>query len=443
MANKRALIVDDSTTAQYRLKKMLRDYPLEIDVADSGEAALRYLAHNVPAVIFMDHSMPGMDGLRALQIIKSHPETAIIPVIMYTAQSGALYTGQARALGALDVVSKDSINATELSKVMNAIHIYTSNSAEYKATQDTNKQPAPTHTIELDKDGTDQTRNLELRLNHLEYTMDDSRRFITARLLKELQGLRQSLGQEFTNLMQHQSAAESPKIPPSKKMIITSLSILLLFLIIVIYLVFINGKLNQTTQYQAELNQQLQTITSQAAAKATAPANLLEDDIIQPDYFEDLLWTFNQNNLLQFQQNTLDTKPILRLNELLHRISSKGFTGELRISLNIGNFCIAYDSVGAAQLAKTGTTLSDCILSSELYRLERVAEEYSQKTKLILDHFIQDQSQIQLNIVTREGTIPYPYRLPTTSADDWNRVAQQNNAVLVEWVPAQEPITEK
>ena len=55
MTIKRALIVDDSTTAQYRLKKMLRRYPLDIDIVDSGEAALRYLARHAPAVIFMDH----------------------------------------------------------------------------------------------------------------------------------------------------------------------------------------------------------------------------------------------------------------------------------------------------------------------------------------------------------------------------------------------------
>src|SRR5258705_13933460 len=108
MPSKSALIVDDSTTAQYRLKKMLRPFNLHIDVVDSGEAALRYLATNEPNVIFMDHLMPGMDGFRALQIIKSHPETAMIPVIMYTSKSGDVYTGQARALGALDVVTKDT-----------------------------------------------------------------------------------------------------------------------------------------------------------------------------------------------------------------------------------------------------------------------------------------------------------------------------------------------
>jgi CheY-like chemotaxis protein len=62
MPNKRALIVDDSSTAQYRLKKLLRGYNLDIDTADSGEAALRYLAHQSADVIFMDHLMPGMDG---------------------------------------------------------------------------------------------------------------------------------------------------------------------------------------------------------------------------------------------------------------------------------------------------------------------------------------------------------------------------------------------
>ena len=42
--------------------------------------------------------MPGIDGSRALQIIKSNPDTAMIPVIMYTSKSGDVYTGQARAL---------------------------------------------------------------------------------------------------------------------------------------------------------------------------------------------------------------------------------------------------------------------------------------------------------------------------------------------------------
>ena len=88
MANHRALIVDDSKTAQHRLKRMLNKYDLDIDMSNSAEEALGYLTHTMPSVIFMDHHMEGMDGLEALKIIKANPSTAVIPVIMYTSQSG-------------------------------------------------------------------------------------------------------------------------------------------------------------------------------------------------------------------------------------------------------------------------------------------------------------------------------------------------------------------
>ena len=221
MASKRALIVDDSTTAQYRLKKMLRAYPLDIDIVDSGEAALRYLAHHSPDVIFMDHLMPGMDGFRALQIIKSHPETAMIPVIMYTSKSGDVYTGQARALGALDVVSKDSINATDLSRVMETIHIYPlPKSANHNSTSEVESPEliAAANKVSLvsgselerrapNQAAMEQARNIELRLSHMEHSLEDNRRFITSRVSRELQGLRQALREELGTILQQQPPA--------------------------------------------------------------------------------------------------------------------------------------------------------------------------------------------------------------------------------------------
>ena len=54
----------------------------------------------------MDHLMPGMDGFQAIQAIKGNPDTATIPVVMYTSQEGELYVSQARALGAVGVLPK-------------------------------------------------------------------------------------------------------------------------------------------------------------------------------------------------------------------------------------------------------------------------------------------------------------------------------------------------
>ena len=106
MSAKRALIVDDSRTARTILTRILQRYDLQVDGAASVEEAFEYLAAEQPDVIFMDHLMPGMDGFQALSAIKNDPRTAAIPVMMYTSQEGEVYLNQARALGALGVLTK-------------------------------------------------------------------------------------------------------------------------------------------------------------------------------------------------------------------------------------------------------------------------------------------------------------------------------------------------
>jgi CheY-like chemotaxis protein len=122
MAAKRALIVDDSKSARLFLARALEKYDIDVDSAESAEAAIDYLSSNRPDVIFMDHLMPGMDGLQAVQAIKNDPSTATIPIMMYTSQEGELYLGQARALGAVGVLPKQ-IKPTDVSKVLYQLHL--------------------------------------------------------------------------------------------------------------------------------------------------------------------------------------------------------------------------------------------------------------------------------------------------------------------------------
>ncbi|MET0279999.1 MAG: response regulator [Steroidobacteraceae bacterium] len=104
--SKRALVVDDSKSSRTFLARALAEQSVEVDAAETAEAAIDLLARSQPDVIFMDHLMPGMDGFQAMQAIKSNPRTAQIPILMYTSQEGELYLGQARALGAAGVLSK-------------------------------------------------------------------------------------------------------------------------------------------------------------------------------------------------------------------------------------------------------------------------------------------------------------------------------------------------
>ncbi len=101
---------------------MLERYDIDVDNAESAEQALEYLGHHQPDVIFMDHQMPGMDGLQAVRTIKNNPRTATIPIMMYTSQEGELYVSQARALGAVGVLPKQ-IKPADVSKVLYQLHL--------------------------------------------------------------------------------------------------------------------------------------------------------------------------------------------------------------------------------------------------------------------------------------------------------------------------------
>ena len=122
MGAKRALIVDDSKSARLFLARVLEKYDIDVDSAESAEAAIEYLSSNCPDVIFMDHLMTGMDGLQAVRAIKNDPRTATIPIMMYTSQEGEVYLGQARALGALGVLPKQ-IKPADVSKVLYQLHL--------------------------------------------------------------------------------------------------------------------------------------------------------------------------------------------------------------------------------------------------------------------------------------------------------------------------------
>ncbi|MFT5453449.1 MAG: CheY-like chemotaxis protein [Enterobacterales bacterium] len=103
---KNALIVDDSRLACKIMANMLETLNIDSVSVYSAEEALVYLKHTLPDILFLDHSMPGLSGLEMIKLLKNNPHTATVPVMMYTAKEGEVYVGQARALGAVDVLPK-------------------------------------------------------------------------------------------------------------------------------------------------------------------------------------------------------------------------------------------------------------------------------------------------------------------------------------------------
>jgi CheY-like chemotaxis protein len=107
MTIKSALLVDDSKVARFALSKLLEKLNLKVDMVGSGEEALSFLNSNPnPDVIFMDHLMPGMNGVDATKAIKMNPDTSEIPVIMCTSKKSDEFTEDAITYGIYGVLTK-------------------------------------------------------------------------------------------------------------------------------------------------------------------------------------------------------------------------------------------------------------------------------------------------------------------------------------------------
>src|SRR5258708_36466762 len=77
MPVRKVLVVDDEDSTRAAVRFMLEDAGYEVSEAPNGIVALDLLhAATEPMVVLLDLMMPGMSGLRLLQIVGSEPELA-------------------------------------------------------------------------------------------------------------------------------------------------------------------------------------------------------------------------------------------------------------------------------------------------------------------------------------------------------------------------------
>lgn len=199
MPTKTALIVDDSKTAQFKLKRILQAYDLRIDLAYSAEDALSYLSYRIPDIIFMDHSMRGMNGLEAVKIIKANRATATIPVAMYTDESGDDYVERAREAGAIDVLSKAVMTENDIDRTVKSIGATPKSYQSPPVLHD--EVDAESHPSQHASDSLFQVRDqvaksLEIHQGHVRREIQDNTRVMTGRFMRELREIKEQITRE-------------------------------------------------------------------------------------------------------------------------------------------------------------------------------------------------------------------------------------------------------
>ena len=83
------LVVDDNRTNRLVFKKLLQRIKVQIDEADSGQACLDMCCQKEYDIIFLDHMMPGMDGIETREKMRENTRCPNIntPVIALTANA--------------------------------------------------------------------------------------------------------------------------------------------------------------------------------------------------------------------------------------------------------------------------------------------------------------------------------------------------------------------
>ena len=85
MADELILIVEDNDKNLKLARDVLRYAGFRTIEATDGETGVRLASEHGPALILMDIQLPGIDGITALERIRSDAKTAAIPAVALTA----------------------------------------------------------------------------------------------------------------------------------------------------------------------------------------------------------------------------------------------------------------------------------------------------------------------------------------------------------------------
>lgn len=415
---------------------MLADHELRVETAESAEAALEFLTAHRPDVIFMDHMMPGMDGFQAVKAIKENPATATIPVMMYTSQSGELYVGQARALGAVGVLPKQ-IKPVEVREVLRSLHLLPGDAP-----------PLPARRAS-DVPGLSSLESVNAPAD-----WSDLHRWLQEMLADHNRALRVDLETTVSRVLGERlpPAGAPPGTPagvpfwPSGALIAT---------LAVVAATFVWLHLDSEAKWRAVTRQNLGLLSelnalrandvveasSAAARPARTEAAALAGDTASgtaagsSSVAAALEWSVNQGASYPPDALPFDDVRLGKLTGLLDRLRALDFRGTVRLEGHVGDFCMRRASDGAWVIAADDLPVARC---------ERVgmpadeARTESGRQSVAFANYLAELAvtggpiRVEVEPVgNSRPMVSYPLVTDGMTAGEWNLIARQNHRVEV------------
>lgn len=429
---KRALIVDDSRSARVILGRMLEGYGLLVDSSESAEQGLEYLRQARPDVIFMDHLMPGMDGFQAVQAIKGNPDTATIPVVMYTSQEGDLYLSQARALGAVGVLPK-TVKQADVSKVLYQLRLLPERREGRVAAA--NDDVGPTVTIEAPRRphaGELETAVRAAMAPMFQEHAAETRRFIVASF--------EHIARRLTSESKQPAAApETPAIaeipppvaPPPRSpwtALAAGLALVLTLVLTVLYVRMLEST-REVLQTNARLSSIIEEQQSQLTALRNAPARVANIPAVGPNVASPI-----PPEPVPYGEPPLAGTRLERLRDLIAELKAEGFKGKIHVNTYAGDFCLTGNGFEGYVVAAADLLFKRCdIVGNPFEENMTAAQRQSVGFANLLSSLRGPDSDflsVDVHYLGRSNVTSYPNpNQDKLTAGEWNKIASINNRV--------------
>jgi CheY-like chemotaxis protein len=445
MARKRALVVDDSKSARVILSRMLEKYDIEVDMAESAEQAIEYLKHNRPDAIFMDHLMPGMDGLQAVKAIKGNPQTAMIPIMMYTSQEGELYVGQARALGAMGVLPKQ-VRPVDVSKVLYELHLLPDRRdmteaalapVELEGGTPIERAPAAVAASRA-APAVDWGRRLESAVKDQAV---DLRRFIVASLdsfaSRIVSDLRDSVPAPAMQVSPPPARAARPAWPWAAAVAaacVIAVSFAACWLLAREDLAKSRAQVAGLTSANAELQRARLELSGTVKDLTAALESASAGGVPGAPGGAGLSAMASRVEAVPYGEIPFDRGRLDALRDLLTKLEAQGFHGVVKITSLAGLFCLSGNATDGFAPAGVSLLASKCDVVGNPFE---EALSGQQRQSLAFANLIAGVRQRTAGAITvaienagsGRPNMPYPSRSESLTAGEWNRVASANNRV--------------
>ena len=456
MSGKRALIVDDSRSARVILSRMLEHHGMAVDTAESAEQALEFLAQSRPDVIFMDHLMPGMDGFQAVQVIKSDPLTATIPLMMYTSQEGELYVSQARALGAVGVLPK-TVRPVDVSRVLYQLHLLPDRRQHRSALFDGGAaRSLPVDVAEVansdsaDAEGRDEPTSpatarigtpsalAELQGNlrqamqqQLRDQLAEQRRSVVATLETLGRRISAELKDGLSKLPQPPTVEIPPPTPPARW------PVAVVALLAAVPALVLGALLWRALDANRAAARQIADLKARPAAAAPiAKAHSGAPTVIAAGPGREAATVIE---FLPYGEPPFDGARLERLRTIASALETEGFHGRILAESFVGDFCLTGNAYEGFSVADPDLPLAKCALVGNphddgLSPAQRQSVAFANFTAGLRQR---TNGAIVVEVMNggRTDPVQYPEQREGMTAGQWNGVATQNNRVEFRVIP--------